>query len=646
MSSRPGQHAQRRRLATPRRPDEHHELAVLDVEVEVVDGARAVGVDLRHAVERHSCHAPLALLPGQPGRRSVLPLNEPRRNQVSAADAPRTLLGWRQPYTPPTPLAEPLSKVGDDHTRTTPGADPHRAHLAPDRRRPLPGQARARRGRRRVGDARARRPRGARRRAALPARRGAALARGADDGAPRGSRPLARVVHGRCARALAVRRRRLGRPRRLLAARARAQGRRRPERSRERAVGGRRAARRSRADGRGGPRRRLRRPLRADGRPSRRSSSSSMPSAPPAAPGTSSSRARGAASPASRSSCPSSPSSASTCSTCRRSTPSGAPHRKGRNNSPTARRSDPGSPWAIGGGGRRARCALAPRPRQRGGVREPRRRRARGRDRDRARLRDPVLPRPPLAEASTRTGSTGGPTARSSTPRTRPSVPGHLQRQLRHRGLARALERAPRRRAALGRSGRHGVPRRQPAHEADRLLGVADRRGAGGPSRDGLPGRGVHAPGADGDAREGRLQPVLHVLHVAQHEGRADRVHDAADAVGAAAVLPPELLRQHARHPPRLPRAGRPAGLRGAARAGRDALAGLRHLLGLRALRERAADRVERGVPQLREVRDQEALAGRSAAADDRAPQRRAPRESGAAAARQHHVPRDRERGR
>ena len=40
----------------------------------------------------------------------------------------------------------------------------------------------------------------------------------------------------------------------------------------------------------------------------------------------------------------------------------------------------------------------------------------------------------------------------------------------------------------------------------------------------------------------------------------------------------------------------------------------------------------QRGVPQLREVRDQEALAGRAAAAADRPAQRRAPREPRAAA--------------
>ena len=67
----------------------------------------------------------------------------------------------------------------------------------------------------------------------------------------------------------------------------------------------------------------------------------------------------------------------------------------------------------------------------------------------------------------------------------------------------------------------------------------------------------------------------------------------------------PELLRQHAGHPPPLPAAGRPAGLPGAARPRRHALAELRDLLRLRALRERSAARGLGGVPRLREVRAQ-----------------------------------------
>ncbi len=44
------------------------------------------------------------------------------------------------------------------------------------------------------------------------------------------------------------------------------------------------------------------------------------------------------------------------------------------------------------------------------------------------------------------------------------------------RGLARSLAGAARRRARLGRARDHGLPRRQSAHEADGVLGVADHR--------------------------------------------------------------------------------------------------------------------------------------------------------------------------
>ena len=72
----------------------------------------------------------------------------------------------------------------------------------------------------------------------------------------------------------------------------------------------------------------------------------------------------------------------------------------------------------------------------------------------------------------------------------------------------------------------------------------------------------------------------------------------------------PDILEAYLVHggPGRVPR---PAG------PGRHARAQLRHLLGLRALRERAGARGLRGVPQLGEVRDLGAQARRAAAADD-----------------------------
>ncbi len=186
-------------------------------------------------------------------------------------------------------------------------------------------------------------------------------------------------------------------------------------------------------------------------------------------------------------------------------------------------------------------------------------------------------------------------------------IPGHLQRQLRERGLERALGRAARRRPHLGRARRHRLPRRQPAHEAGALLGVADRRGAPRPSGGDLPRRGVHAARDDDDAREVGLRAELHVLHVEEHALGAARVHGpAARLVGD---LPAERVREHAGHPARVPATRRAARVRGAARARGHAVAGVRDLLRLRELRERAGARRQRGVPRLGEVRGEEARA-------------------------------------
>ena len=113
------------------------------------------------------------------------------------------------------------------------------------------------------------------------------------------------------------------------------------------------------------------------------------------------------------------------------------------------------------------------------------------------------------------------------------------------------------------------------------------------------------------------------------------RVRQRARPRAGARVLPPQLLHQHAGHPPRLPPARRAGGVRLAARARGHAQPQLRHLLGLRVVRERAGARGLRGVPRLREVRDQAAVARRPAAPDGPPHQRDPPREPRAAAARE-----------
>ena len=271
------------------------------------------------------------------------------------------------------------------------------------------------------------------------------------------------------------------------------------------------------------------RPVRGDRGSSARSRSTSTASSPASAPGTSSSRARGAASRASRRCCPSSPSSASTSSTCRRSTRSAGRTARAATTRSTAGAGRPGQPV----GDRRARRAATRRSIPELGTIE---------DFDRL-----VAPRahssgleialdfaiqcsPDHPWLKEHPGVVPPPPGRDAEVRGEPAeaLPGHLQRQLRQRGLAGAVGGAARRRPALGRARRAGLPRRQPAHEAAAVLGVADRGGARGRPGRRLPLRGVHAAGDDGRAREGRLQPVVHLLHLEEHEGGADRVHDAS----------------------------------------------------------------------------------------------------------------------
>ena len=249
--------------------------------------------------------------------------------------------------------------------------------------------------------------------------------------------------------------------------------------------------------------------------------------------------------------------------------PIGRTNRKGRNNTLTPGPDDPGSPYAIGSdeGGH---DALASRARHVRGLSPAGRGGARSRPRDRARLRDPVLARPSLDQAAS--GVVRLAPGRHDQVRREPAqeVRGHRQRPLLPGRPARDLVRAARRRAVLGRPGRQDLPGRQPAHQAGAVLGMDDPRGARPAPRRDLPGRGVHPPEDDEAARQGRLHPVLLVLHLAQHQGRADRVPDRADPGRAQGVHAAELLRQHARHQPGAPADQRPGGLPEPPGAGRD----------------------------------------------------------------------------
>ncbi len=280
------------------------------------------------------------------------------------------------------------------------------------------------------------------------------------------------VVHGRIVRALGVHGAGLGRPLRVMARRASSQGRGRTDRSRQRAAGRRGLAERASARRRDRPRRDGGRPVRAHAAPAgargrRRSGAGAfrrLVRALSALVGRFRRRGEGAAR-AGRA-------------RVRLRLPSSDP--------PDRNDQQEGTEQRPGRGLRGSRQPLGDREqggRAHGGRSAPghdrgfppaRRRRPEGRPRDRARLRDPVLARPPLADPAS--GVVPPATGRHAQVRREPAqaLPGHLQRQLRQRGLGAPLGCAPRRRPLLGRPGREGVPGRQPAHEAAALLGVAD----------------------------------------------------------------------------------------------------------------------------------------------------------------------------
>ena len=168
---------------------------------------------------------------------------------------------------------------------------------------------------------------------------------------------------------------------------------------------------------------------------------------------------------------------------------------------------DVGSPWAIGAaeGGHKA---IHP---ELGTLEDFRRagRSARASSASRSRSTSPSSARPtiPRCDEHPRVVPPAARRHASSTPRTR---------RRSTRTSTRSTSRRDDWRGALGRArrasfefwigaGRAHLPRRQPAHQAVRVLGVADRRGqARAPGRD-LPGRGVHPAEGDAPAGQARL---------------------------------------------------------------------------------------------------------------------------------------------
>src|SRR4051812_36133487 len=554
---------------------------------------------------------------------------------------------------------------------SAPAAHSHPASAPHDRGGTLADQADGGRHHRRLGRRLPRRPRGPARRRALARERRSPVVRGADAPARRAPqrRPLGGRVHGRLGRPGAVDGPGVGRRLRRLARRDRAQARGRPARHERRDVRGDRDPQgrgrarvgRGRQHARGDRRRPRVRGARAPGarREARRGHGARRRAlgghgARQAARRLRRPRARAVrllvrAVPALVRRLQGRPGAAAAPAGARLRRPLPAPDPSDRPHAPQGpqqhARRRAGGPRQPVGDRRRDRRPRRDPPRAR---HDRRLRRARGggapaRHRHRARLRDQRLRRPPVAEGPP--GVVQPPARRHDQVRGEPAqeVPGHLQPQLEHARLEEPVGRAAEGRPLLGRSRRAGVPRRQPAHQAAAVLGVAHRRDPLDAPGDDLPRRGVHPPGDDARARQARLHAVLHVLHVEELQVGARGVPRRARAHRRGRVLPAQLLRQHAGHPHRLPRRGRAARVRAAADPRRHAEPDVRHLLRLRELRARPAPRGG-GVHRQREVRDQAAPPRRPAAPSGPAPQPGPPRQPRAAAPREPAVPRHAQR--
>ncbi len=133
-------------------------------------------------------------------------------------------------------------------------------------------------------------------------------------------------------------------------------------------------------------------------------------------------------------------------------------------------------------------------------------------------------------------------------------IPGHLSDQFLAgpgKGSSRTLECLQGDPRFLDRQRGDRFPGRQSPHQAGGLLGMVDPGGAGRASRRHFPGRGLHQAPHDGEAGRGRIQPGLHLFHLAHRAARPRRaasVPGGADR-GKGRFHAAQLLAQHARHP-------------------------------------------------------------------------------------------------
>ena len=263
--------------------------------------------------------------------------------------------------------------------------------------------------------------------------------------------------------------------------------------------------------------------------------------------------------------CPTGGDGLSTCSTSRRSIRSAASTARARTTRLSRAPDDVGSPWAIGAaeGGHKA---ILPELGTLEDFRPAGRQGARARHRNRPRHRLPVRARPPLRARASATGSASRPTAACSTRRirrrsTRTSIRS-TSRPSDWRALWNELKSVVEFWIGAGRAGSFASTIRTPKPFA--LLGMGDRRDQARASGVDLSGRGVHPAEGDAPARQARLLAVVHLLHVAQQQARADRLLHRTELGPEPRVLPAERVAQHPRHPAGDLQSGRAAGVHAA----------------------------------------------------------------------------------
>ena len=182
-------------------------------------------------------------------------------------------------------------------------------------------------------------------------------------------------------------------------------------------------------------------------------------------------------------------------------------------------------------------------------------------------------------------------------------IRGHRQPGFQLRRAHRAVGGVARRHPVLGRARRAHLPRRQSAHQAVSVLGMADPRGAGRAPRRVVPGGSLHPAEDHEGAGQARLHPVLHLFHLAHREDRNPGLSARTHRLSRARLLPAELLRHHARHQSGAIAERRAVAVQVACRARRHARRQLRHLQRLRIDRARADPR-PRGIHRLGKIPD------------------------------------------